>query len=106
MHTIPGPHYAASSIYSIPTLDGCDGMETPICLHWPGTVASSRERIPRAPSSEYDAEDEDVAPDEWLSRGRADGRGEFGGLVETRWLGMVFVDAVDKWDSWLVDWYL
>lgn len=40
---------------------------------------------------------------EWLFGGKADGRGEFGGLVETRWLGMVFVDAVDKWDSWLVD---
>jgi hypothetical protein len=58
----------ASSTYSVPKVVSNQGEEErPVCLPWPGTSSSSRERIPRAGSTDYDAHSESSTPVRRLS---------------------------------------
>jgi hypothetical protein len=74
---VPVHHYAASSMYSVPTVVGTtrDG-EHPDHLARPGTNSSSRERVSRAGSSDYDAHSESSTPTQGfqgLSKEKKDG---------------------------------
>jgi hypothetical protein len=49
------------------------GEERSVHLPWPGTTSSSRERVPRAGSRDYEASSESSTPDRRLSMEVEDG---------------------------------
>jgi hypothetical protein len=71
---VSGHRYASSSIYSVPTVViNTRDEEHSVHLPRPSTNSSSRERIPRAGSSDYDAHSESSTPIQRMSEETKEG---------------------------------